>query len=263
MDLFQESLTFGESKMNLEEARNNIGAEVELDESTKPYTFMHDDGNEHERISDTDDSKTYEIIDFDDFGNAILEISGYQISPRHLKLKPQNYKIHVPTEDESREAQELLFELGMYWFGSGKNVLYTDCPYLYTYSDDTLGFDRHIGKDNFESKENKQINLQELRDMVAKKKLESKCFDEAVGSNPLLKVKVECKEMTWQDALRAVADGKRVEFYNELCEQWWDISHLSATEVVRIEKFRLTPKRIYLNGNFTKEELLQKAGEME
>lgn len=262
--------------MNLEEARNNIGAEVELDESTKPYTctlrtkgyYEHGYGHIEQKLQGV---LTLQKIDHD--GDALIECENgarENIHPRHLKLKPQSYKIHVPTEEESREAQELFFELGYVWSGGSNTVKYSNEPYLYAFKNKTIKRDHARYEKEFNKFDAKQITLQNLRDMVAKKKgIKSIGVDLASGDDKTLRVTEELqefephKEMTWEDALRAVADGRKVEFYNELCEQWWDISHLSATEVVRIEKFRIAPQRIYLNGNFTKEELLQKIGEME
>jgi hypothetical protein len=316
--------------MNLEEAHNNIGAEVELDESTKPYTCTlrneyheHGDGYIEQKLQGV-----LKLQEIDNDGDALIETesgSRENIHPRHLKLKlkPQNYKIHVPTDEESREAQRLFFDLGYGWVDSGKTVGLTECPYLYAYSSGYLGFDRQIGANHFKCHPNKQITLQELRDMVSKKKgIKSIGVDLASSEDKTVKSRIEPrKEMTWEYALRAVADGKGVEFYNDFHGQWWDISGLRISEITGRKKFRLAPQltgtfqnfepnkemtwedaldafkegkevevkniswfnikdlklenikrgtafrlapqRIILNGEYTKEELLQKVGEME
>ena len=65
-------------------------------------------------------------------------------------------------------------------------------------------------------------------------------------------VHLKSTEMTWQDALRAVADGKDVEaegFYN--IKEWLELNIGTA------KGFRLKPKTIHIDGgDYTKEELL-------
>ena len=71
-------------------------------------------------------------------------------------------------------------------------------------------------------------------------------------------------QMTWQDALRAVADGKDVQMTG-LTDEWEDIAEFHFCRIIRSDsEFRIKPQvqRKTLNGNFTKEELLKIAGEM-
>lgn len=72
---------------------------------------------------------------------------------------------------------------------------------------------------------------------------------------------VECKkEMTWHDALRAVADGKEVEVKNI---SWFDINDLKLGQIKKGKAFRIKPKTIHIDGgNYSKEELLKIAGDM-
>lgn len=228
--------------MNLEEARNNIGAEVELDESTKPYTFIDDDEVLKAEYSIIKGSM--KIFSCMNDGNVVVVSDDGIVKewylPKHLKLKPQNYKIHVRTEEESKEAQELFFELGYSWRSGNAMPKYNSYSCVFTVGKiiTVTDFAEEGKKINA-----KQITIQDLRDMVAKKKPQ--------------------KEMTWENALRAVADGKEVESYNDFHGQWWNISGLRISEITGRKKFRIAPQRITLNGEYTKEELLQKIGEME
>lgn len=242
--------------MNLEEARNNIGAEVELDESTKPYSAMYAtiEKFDSEVVGILEKSSIIKICNIDETRNqCVISVSEYGVEtavlfmlPHHLKLKPQNYKIHVPTEEESKEAQELFFELGYEWADGLKSIQYSNFPYLYAFiKSKTLKCDQERHKEGFIKFDARQITLQDLRDMVAKKKGEDK--------------KMEI-EMTWQDALDAFKEGKEVEVKNI---SWFNIKDLKLENVKRGTAFRVVPKRIILNGEYTKEELLQKIGEME
>ena len=67
------------------------------------------------------------------------------------------------------------------------------------------------------------------------------------------------KEMTWQDALRAVADGKDIDMrFNGEFEPL--INLLEAW--LYGKEFRIKPQNIKLNGEYTKEEWLKILGEM-
>ena len=78
-----------------------------------------------------------------------------------------NYKIRVNGEAESKEVQELFFELGGKWCAGGCDIKYTDEPYfylenglvLYGYSAETFITEKH-----------KEITLPELRDLVVLKR---------------------------------------------------------------------------------------------
>lgn len=76
-----------------------------------------------------------------------------------------NYKIRVNNESESKEAQELFFELGYFWkigdiFQEGINYIYSE-----NYHGKRLSFSGT--KETFDISENKEINLPQLRDMVS------------------------------------------------------------------------------------------------
>lgn len=251
--------------MNLEEARNNIGAEVELDESTNPYTFI-DDG-EILKAEFSIIKGLMKIFSCRNDGNVVV-VSGNGVVkewylPKHLKLKPQNYKISLISSGDAIEAQRLFFSIGYKFRGFGispssrmKNIF-------------AEGKSKLLSNEEFKFNDldAKQITLQELRDIVAKKKgIKYIGVDLAGGEDKTVQVTGTFqnfeprKEMTWEDALRAVADGKEVEVKNI---SWFNIKDLKLENVKRGTAFRVVPKRITLNGEYTKEELLQKIGEME
>ena len=81
----------------------------------------------------------------------------------------ENLKIRVATEAESKEAQELFFELGYYWAykNLGKKLLLSKKDiYLFAESDGTLGTGTHQDEVFFKNWREKEITLQELRDMI-------------------------------------------------------------------------------------------------
>ena len=81
----------------------------------------------------------------------------------------ENLKIRVANEAESKEAQELFFELGYYWAykNLGKKLLLSKKDiYLFAESDGTLGTGTHQDEVFLKNWRGKEITLQELRDMV-------------------------------------------------------------------------------------------------
>lgn len=81
----------------------------------------------------------------------------------------KDLKIRVANEAESKEAQELFFELGYYWAykNLGKKLLLSKKDvYLFAESDGTLGTGTHQDKVFFNNWRGKEITIQELRDMV-------------------------------------------------------------------------------------------------
>jgi len=81
----------------------------------------------------------------------------------------KDLKIRVADEAESKEAQELFFELGYYWAykNLGKKLLLSKKDvYLFAESDGTLGTGMHQDEVFFNNWRGKEITLQELRDMV-------------------------------------------------------------------------------------------------
>ena len=75
----------------------------------------------------------------------------------------ENLKIRVATEAESKEAQELFFKLGGKWCAGGCKIINTNEPYLYL--EDGLILYGYSGE-TFNTEQNKEITIQELRDMV-------------------------------------------------------------------------------------------------
>ncbi|ENW64837.1 hypothetical protein Q5X42_04955 [Acinetobacter baumannii] len=75
-----------------------------------------------------------------------------------------NYKIKVKDEAESKEAQELFFELGYEWFHHGKSYIPIgrDCTHLTVYSDGLLAMGIGDAK--------KELTLPQLRDLVVLKR---------------------------------------------------------------------------------------------
>ena len=75
----------------------------------------------------------------------------------------ENLKIKVNSKSESKEAQELFFELGGKWGIGGCKIKYTDEPYLYLENGLVL-----YGSldETFKTEQNKEITLTELRAMA-------------------------------------------------------------------------------------------------
>ena len=81
----------------------------------------------------------------------------------------KDLKICVANEAESKEAQELFFELGYYWAYKNlgeKLLLSKKDVYLFAESDGTLGTGTHQDEVFFNNWRGKEITIQELRDMV-------------------------------------------------------------------------------------------------
>lgn len=71
-----------------------------------------------------------------------------------------NYKIHVPNEAESKEAQELFFELGYDWFLGTRQFSNCSSKLITAHSDGLLAGIEHDGC------EYKELTLPKLRDLV-------------------------------------------------------------------------------------------------
>ena len=109
------------------------------------------------------------------------------------------YKIRVNNKAESKEAQELLFELGYYWAyrSIGKKFFYEESDvFLFANVDGVIGAEGIGNADFFNSNSAKEITLPQLRDLVAQSKKEQGLISGA-------------------DALRALADGKEVEYFTD------------------------------------------------
>lgn len=107
-----------------------------------------------------------------------------------------NYKIKVKDEAESKEAQELFFELGYEWNGTGKQYFYVTSGQILAYSTGVLF---QIGDES-----GQELTLSELRALA----LANQPQDPALISSA--------------DALRALADGKSVEWEDEN-GAWWSV----------------------------------------
>lgn len=251
--------------MNLEEAKANIGKEVVLDESTEPYKGplkeTHDFGlNVYGIIEDVNH----------DYVKVKLKVGNrINIMPHHLKLKQPNYKIRV-TPETSEEVQRLFFELGCSWSSNINQPNYLNDRFLYT-ENGLISATNDYGM--FIDNPAKGITLPELRKLGLDSKNEYG-FETEIERHEVephnKKAKGffdnwKTKEITWQDALRAVADGKEVEFKNLQKNNWDNIGELSVFDIVGADcKFRLKPQTTHIEGgDYTKEELLKIAGEME
>ncbi|EJB8486622.1 hypothetical protein MW368_000342 [Acinetobacter baumannii] len=78
-----------------------------------------------------------------------------------------NYKIKVNDEAESKEAQELFFELGYEWRDSKRDITNLDVVFIYAKDGVlTAGFNDH----NFAEAGHKELTLPQLRDLVVLKR---------------------------------------------------------------------------------------------
>lgn len=184
-----------------------------------------------------------------------------------------NYKIKVKDEAESKEAQELFFELGYSWLCCGK---YYNRIGNYTFI--TAYPDEMLLRMGWGGDTDKELTLPQLRDLVVLKRNDVKdancidkkreawylasdgtyyawqyrklCWDtesdacvEAHDIKPITKPQ-DPALISGADALRALADGKEVE-YLEVSEKWRDAKFLTAN-VLLVGDFsiRLKPKTI-------------------
>lgn len=188
-----------------------------------------------------------------------------------------NYKIKVKDEAESKEAQELFFDLGYEWRDSKRDITNLDATHIY--ADDgvlTFGFNDF----NFRGSDNEELTLPQLRDLVVLKRNDVKdaTHEDQYGDKWLYLDERHYVYLNYQwslptgefleryelkpieksqpqdpaliggaDALRALADGKEVEGFSEENEEWIPIVYFSVQEVVNgLYKFRLKPQTIKL-----------------
>ena len=143
----------------------------------------------------------------------------------------ENYKIKVNNEAESKEIQELFFELGYYWF-TGLGVKNLGAKFLYAKNNKiTMGY----CSDNFSDVDYREITIAELRDMVAAHR---KPTEQGLISGA--------------DALRALADGEEVEFKTRVSN--WNLINKNDAYAFSLFldddssfSFRLKPRNITLN----------------
>ena len=285
-EIHRSDIYLGEEMM-----KYKIGDEVVLRTETKPYTFLNCNENRVKIFGNLSDKQNYSVLSISLDGDLSIGTDGNHIchiNPRHVKLKEQsmNYKIRV-TPETSAEVQELFFALGCSWT-SGKDIKnFYDIDFLIT--DGTLLYYRS-DKDPIPKVGIQEITLPQLRDMVVLKRNDvsdathtykcdklrkyyighsvyrwnDSCWQEIPLNETYisgwLKLISADTQMAWQDALRAVTDGKEVEVKNI---SWFDINDLKLGQIKKGRSFRLAPQRKTLNGKFTKEELLKIAGEME
>lgn len=194
-----------------------------------------------------------------------------------------NYKIKVNNESESREAQELFFELGYEWNGSGKEVVSWRLGLLFTKDfqgknclcyfdkDEDVMLDGWVGK---------ELTLPELRDLVVLHRNDiqdanwvtegdDQIYQDSNGKSFIFREQgwdelqsYEMRQAMWKkvkpkpqavepeqglisgaDALRALADGDYVEYWCEDLEQWVFMDMQNHFK----RKFRIKPRTITLN----------------
>ena len=190
-----------------------------------------------------------------------------------------NYKIKVNDEAESKEAQELFFELGYSWLCCGKYYnRIGNYAFITAYPDEML-LRMGWGGDT-----DKELTLPQLQDLVVLKRNDVKdathrdkqdesiyltsdkviyywqgewCKSAINKSNdyenyiansltPIAKPQAPAL-ISGADVLRALADGKEVEGFSEENEEWIPIVYFSVQEVVNgLYKFRLKPQTIKL-----------------
>ncbi|MCJ8918527.1 hypothetical protein [Acinetobacter baumannii] len=186
-----------------------------------------------------------------------------------------NYKIKVKDEAESKEAQELFFDLGYEWRDSKRDITNLDATHIY--ADDgvlTFGFNDF----NFRGSDNEELTLPQLRDLVVLKRNDVKdaTHEDQYGDKWLYLDERHYVYLNYQwslptgefleryelkpieksqpqdpaliggaDALRALADGKEVEANNSDFGYWIDARNLGVKDFFEdIHIFRLKPQTI-------------------
>lgn len=155
----------------------------------------------------------------------------------------ENFKIRVNNEAESKEAQDLLFELGYERRGSRRKVLSQRMGLIIAGKNDgekIITYSPKEHKDDWKDYEGKEISLSQLRGLVAQSKNKQGLISGA-------------------DALRALADGKDVEYESSSCLGIWRSvreTSFDYSEILNSKsnmnpvffRFRLKPRTITLNG---------------
>ena len=78
-------------------------------------------------------------------------------------MKLGDFKIKVNSEAESREIQRLLFKLGCGWYSGGRDLRYTDKPYIYK---ENKGLSYGSNKETFNTENVEEVTLEQLRKFV-------------------------------------------------------------------------------------------------
>lgn len=144
----------------------------------------------------------------------------------------ENYKIKVNNEAESKEAQELFFELGYFW-NTGLGVKNLDAKFLYAKNNKiTMGY----CSDNFSDSGSKQLTLPQLRDLVVLHRNDPK------DANVQQDGDVPCLYDLY------LTEGKELYFYYR-CKGKWIISNLNHDEdYYRILKPIQQPEQNLISG---------------
>ena len=135
----------------------------------------------------------------------------------------EKYKIKVNNEAESKEVQELFFELGYYW-STGLDVKNLDARFLYVRGHIiTMGY----CSIDFSNVNYREITQAELRDLVAAHR---KPTEQGLISGA--------------DAKLAWAKGEDVQYF---CDEWTEITKEHDLAVFdRFDKYRIKPTTIKL-----------------
>ena len=194
-----------------------------------------------------------------------------------------NYKIKVKDEAESKEAQELFFDLGYEWRDSKRDITNLDATHIY--ADDgvlTFGFNDF----NFRGSDNEELTLPQLRDLVVLKRNDVKDathrdkLDESIyltsdkviyywqgewcksainksndyenyianSLTPIAKPQAPAL-ISGAEAKLAWANGVDIQIKNVNCVNWYDLDeskyNLDIFDNVRVD-FRLKPQTIKL-----------------
>ncbi|ADO14418.1 AB1gp47 [Acinetobacter phage AB1] len=182
----------------------------------------------------------------------------------------ENYKIRVNNEAESKEAQELFFELG-YKLDSFFAKYKADTKWVLACADGSMGCaSEGMAKDTL-----KEITFPQLRDLVVLKRndvndanyrsksvLDGFYFKSSDGvfyfmfegkwvrsttntDEGLESITKDLGLISGAEALRALADGKEAEGFSEENEEWVPIVYFTVQEVVNgLYKFRLKPQTV-------------------
>ena len=187
----------------------------------------------------------------------------------------ENYKIRVNNEAESKEAQELFFELGYSWPGCEK---YYNRIGNYTFI--TAYPDEMLLRMGWGGDTDKEITLPQLRDVVVLKRndvkdanyrsksvldgfyfkscdgvfyfmFEGKWVRSTINTDEGLEPIAKGSDLiSGADALRALADGEEVEYQNKVDLEgiWFDITESNILDIFTNDRFifRLKPQTVKL-----------------
>lgn len=117
----------------------------------------------------------------------------------------QNLKIKVNNKAESKEVQELLFELGYEWYAHGKTISYLDAiatgDFGYLVAWKTGCFSKHIIQMGCGKEDAKETTIAELRSMVKPMK------EYLIPDNSGYRVAVQCASLPIAEDWIEIPDG--------------------------------------------------------